>query len=717
MVPPYRLTGRWREGAMCRNLQDMRPEILFPLFKDTTSLPGLGPRLAALVEKVAGPRVRDLLLWRPTSVIDRSRRPTIAEAKEGEIATIHATVEGHLEPPANRFTPYKVRLADETGFLHLVYFKPRIPYLRRLLPDGEVRIVSGRVERYGSEKQISHPDYVWTEAEASEFTGLETVYALTQGLSLKVLRKAIRAAFDGLPHLPEWHDGAVREGRDWPDWHRSLKTLHFPETLAEADPAHPAHQRLAFDELFARQLALQIVSQRRRKKSVHPLTGGGERVSQVLDNAPFEPTGAQMRAFDEIARDLASDRRMMRLLHGDVGAGKTFVAALTAARAHEAGTQTAVMAPTEILARQLARTLSGFLEPAGITVAALTGRDKGKTREAILERLKSCEIDVICGTHALFQEGVEFDRLGLVVIDEQHRFGVSDRLKLSSKGQRPELLVMTATPIPRTLALSVYGHMDMSRLDEKPAGRIPPDTRTISMDRLDSVIDGIGRAIARDERVYWVCPLVEESDVSDLSAAEDRYRQLCEIYGENRVGLVHGRMSAAEKDAAAVRFREGKIDILVATTVIEVGIDAPDATIMVIEHAERFGLAQLHQLRGRVGRSDKASTCLLLYQAPLGEIARKRLDILKRSDDGFEIAEEDWKLRGAGDPLGVRQSGLPDYRLVDIDAHTDLIPLAHEAAKKAVYEDPDFTGDYSQARRILLYLFEQDDGIRLIESG
>ena len=347
----------------------------------------------------------------------------------------------------------------------------------------------------------------------------------------------------------------------------------------------------------------------------------------------------------------------------------------------------------------------------------MTGRDKGKKRGEILERLATGEINVICGTHALFQEGVEFEKLGLVIIDEQHRFGVSDRLKLSSKGRRPELLVMTATPIPRTLSLSVYGHMDMSRLDEKPAGRKPPDTRTISMDRIDSVIDGVGRAIEHNERVYWVCPLVEESDLSDLSAAEDRHRQLAAIYGADRVGLVHGRMNAKDKDAEAVRFRNGEIDILVATTVIEVGIDAPDATIMIIEHAERFGLAQLHQLRGRVGRSDKASTCLLLYQAPLGEIARKRLDIMKQTDDGFLIAEEDWKLRGAGDPLGLRQSGLPEYRLVDIEAHLDLIPLANEAAKKAVYEDPDFAGEYAEARRILLYLFEQDDGIRLIESG
>ena len=695
----------------------MRPEILFPLFKEVTTLPGLGPKLAALIEKVAGNRVRDLLLFRPTSVIDRSLRRTIDAAPEGQIVTIRCEVECHIEPQKNRFTPYKVRMSDETGFLHLVYFKPRIDYLKRLLPVGETRIVSGRVERFGSEKQITHPDLVLTEAEAEDLGGLETVYPLTQGLSLKILRKAIRSAMQDVPHLPEWHDGSVLHERNWPDWHDALHTLHYPDTITETEPAHPARQRLAFDELFARQLALQIVAQRRRRRAGQPVIGNNTSVDKVLASAPFKPTTAQLRSFNEISGDMASVRRMMRLLHGDVGSGKTFVAALAAARAHEAGLQTTIMAPTEILARQLARNIEAFLKPAGMTVDALTGRDKGKKRNEILERLSRGQIDVLCGTHALFQEGVTFSNLGLVVIDEQHRFGVSDRLKLSSKGRRPELLVMTATPIPRTLSLSVYGHMDMSRLDEKPAGRRPPDTRTISMDRIDSVIDAIGRAIQRNERVYWVCPLVEESDLSDLSAAEDRYRQLAAIYGEDRVGLVHGRMKARDKDAEAIRFRNGEIDILVATTVIEVGIDAPDATIMIIEHAERFGLAQLHQLRGRVGRSDKASTCLLLYQGPLGELSRKRLDIMKQTDDGFVIAEEDWKLRGAGDPLGVRQSGLPDYRLVDIEAHLDLLPLANEAAKKAVYEDPDFKGKYAGARRTLLYLFEQDEGIRLIESG
>lgn len=695
----------------------MRPEILFPLFKEITTLPGLGPRLAALVEKVAGGRVKDLLFQRPTSIIDRSLRPTIADAPEGQIVTIRTEIEHHIEPPRGKFTPYKVRLSDKTGFLHLVYFRPRIPYLKRLLPEGEIRIVSGKIETFGSEKQITHPDLVMTEAEAADLSGLETVYPLTQGLSLKVLRKAIKAAMQDLPELAEWHDGAVLHDRDWPRWHDALKILHYPETPGEAAASHPAHQRLAFDELFARQLALQIVARQRRRRAGHAMTGSGELTGKVLAEAPFKPTGAQSRSFEEISRDMASDRRMMRLLHGDVGSGKTFVAALAAARAAEGGYQTAIMAPTEILARQLARNLAMFLEPAGLTVGALTGRDKGKKREALMTGISSGDTDVICGTHALFQEGVAFHRLGLVVIDEQHRFGVSDRLKLSSKGHRPDLLVMTATPIPRTLALSVYGHMEMSRLDEKPAGRIPPDTRTISMDRIDNVIDAIGRAIGKQERVYWVCPLVEESDQMDLSAAEDRYAQLCAIYGEDRVGLVHGRMKPKDKDNAAIRFREGKIDILVATTVIEVGIDAPDATIMVIEHSERFGLAQLHQLRGRVGRSDKPSTCLLLYQEPLGEVARKRLEVLKATDNGFQIAEEDWKLRGAGDPLGVRQSGLPDYRLVDIEYHLDLIPMANEAARKAVYEDPDFTSPISEARRTLLYLFEQDHGIRLIGSG
>ncbi|MHA6288551.1 ATP-dependent DNA helicase RecG [Maricaulis sp. CAU 1757] len=694
----------------------MRPEILFPLFQDVTALPGVGPRLAALMHKLTGPCVRDVLFHKPTGLIDRTRRVTIAEAEGDQVVTLTATVEEHISP-VRQGQPYKVRMYDGTGFLHLVFFHARRDYLRKLLPDGEERVISGRADRFGSEIQIVHPDLVLKPDEMDSTPLLEPVYPLTAGLSGKVLRKAVAGALALLPDLPEWLEDDVRSSKGWPDFKRAVRQLHEPATLDDLDPDAPARARLAYDEIFARQLALQLVRAKRRAQSGRALKGDGSRIAKLLDAAPYAPTGAQSRAFEDIRADMASGDRMTRLLHGDVGAGKTFVAALAAAQAAEADTQTALMAPTEILARQHARTLHELLTPAGLRVAVLTGRDKGQARAELLADLKAHRIDVICGTHALFQETVEFADLGLVVIDEQHRFGVSDRVRLTAKGQRPDTLVMTATPIPRTLSLAVYGDLDVSRLDEKPPGRVPADTRLVSLERLDEVVEGVRRAISRGDRVYWVCPLVEESELSELSAAEDRWRHLRAAFGDDRVGLLHGRMKAQEKEATATAFRAGELDVLVATTVIEVGVDAPDATVMIIEHAENFGLAQLHQLRGRVGRGDKASSCLLLYKAPLGETARKRLELMRETDDGFVLAEEDWRLRGAGDPLGLRQSGLPDFRLADIEAHGELIAEANDRARLEVSRDPDLEGPRGDALRVLLYLFGHDHGVRLLRSG
>jgi len=694
----------------------MRPEILFPLFQDITALPGIGPRLATLLAKVAGPRVRDVLFLPPTSLVDRTNQVAIQDAPDGEIVTIRAQVDEHL-PGRRKGQPYKIRLYDPTGYLHLVYFHGRPDYLRKLLPEGETRIISGRAERYGSEIQIVHPDLAVTEEEAEAMPLLEPVYPLTAGLTGKTVRKAVDGALALCPTLPEWIDQSLADQQHWPNFRHALTQLHRPESAADLEPEAKSRQRLAFDEIFARQLALQLTRARRRTRRGRAFEGDGSRVQRVLEAAPFEPTGAQHRAYEEIAADLASPERMTRLLHGDVGAGKTFVAALAAARVSEAGVQSAIMAPTEILARQHAKSLTAMLEPAGLRVVTLTGRDNGGPRKALLEQIRSGQADVVCGTHALFQDDVEFADLGLVVIDEQHRFGVSDRMRLSSKGARPDILAMTATPIPRTLALSVYGDMDVSKLDEKPAGRIPPTTRLIGIERLDEVVDGARRAIEKGDRLYWVCPLVEDSEVSDLSSAEERCRHLQAMFGDERVALLHGRMKAAEKETIADRFRAGEIDILVATTVIEVGVDAPDATIIIIEHAERFGLAQLHQLRGRVGRGDKPSSCLLLYKGPLGETSRARLEIMRETDDGFRIAEEDWRLRGEGDALGLRQSGLPHFRLADLEAHADLIPVANDLARLIVDRDPDFQGEHAEALRCLLYLFEQDQGIRMLRSG
>lgn len=693
----------------------MRPDVLFPFFADVTTLNGVGNRVREALSRAMGTRIKDLLFTPPSNLIDRSYRPHIAGARQGEVCTFSVTV-GQHNAPKSRSHPYKIRVFDETGDMTLVFFKARADYLKRILPEGTVRLISGKVEFYGPNIQMTHPDYVLDPRKGDELPLYETQYPLTQGLSQKVARKAVLQTVEKIPALYEWLDPAFVERRDWPDFETALKRMHEPEHPIDVKADAPIRTRLAYDEILAKQLTLALVRESKRRRAGKALDAKGSYVDDVLKAAPFAPTGAQTRVVAEIISDLKSPYRMSRLLQGDVGAGKTFVAAQIAAYAAEAGVQTALMAPTEILARQHAQTLSAFLDPAGLTVAALTGRDKGKPREALLTGLKDGYIDVIIGTHALFQDTVEFQNLGLVIIDEQHRFGVHDRLKLTQKGEKPDLLVMTATPIPRTLALTSYGDLDFSKIDEKPAGRLPIETRILPLQRLDDVIDGVGRTIAEGNQVYWVCPLVEDSELIELSSAEERHRTLQGHYG-SRVGLVHGRLSAQEKDDITEQFKRGDLDVLVATTVIEVGVDAPNATVIVIEHAERFGLAQLHQLRGRVGRSDKPSSCLLLYKGPLSVNGKARLEIMRQSEDGFLIAEKDWELRGSGDLLGSRQSGMPKFSLADLDKHKALLETAHQDARLIVQTDPGLTTERGEALRNLLYLFEQEWGIELMKVG
>ncbi|MGB0906509.1 MAG: ATP-dependent DNA helicase RecG [Maricaulaceae bacterium] len=697
----------------------MRPQILFPLFADVTTLKGVGDRvkesLGRAFGRTEGARIKDLLLTPPTGLIDRSNSPPIASAVKDEICTFNVHVGSHI-PPTGSGRPYRVRVYDESDEMTLVFFKPRASYLRQVLPEGSRQIISGKTEVFNAQIQMTHPDYILAPDKKDELPLYETLYPLTAGLSQKVARKAVMGALRHIPQLSEWLDPHMIAQQNWPGFAEALMKLHSPTHPADPGISAPPRQRLAYDELFAKQLAMALVRENTRRQSGRAFDTKGKYVDEVLDAAPFPPTGAQTRAFSEISGDLKSPFRMARLLQGDVGAGKTFVAAMAAAHVCESGAQVAVMAPTEILARQHLATLKTFLEPAGLTVEAITGRDKGKPREALATGLREGYIDVVVGTHALFQDSVEFNDLGLVIIDEQHRFGVHDRLKLSQKGKAPDLLVMTATPIPRTLALTAYGDLDISKLDEKPAGRRPIKTSILPLARLDNVIAAIGRAVEAGNQVYWVCPLVEDSDVIELSSVEDRHRQLTAIYG-NRVGLLHGRLSAQEKEAMSLAFKAGEYDILVATTVIEVGVDAPNATIMVIEHAERFGLAQLHQLRGRVGRSDKESSCLLLYKGPLSVTGKARLGIMRESEDGFLISEKDWELRGSGDLLGARQSGLPGYKLADLDKHKSLLETAVQDARHLAQIDPALETPRGKAARDLLYLFEQDFGIALMKAG
>ena len=693
----------------------MRPHILSPYFADIITLNGVGDRVRESIGRAMGTRIKDLLFTPPTNLIDRSHRPTLSDAKKDEICTFTVTVGKHTTP-STRSRPYKIKVYDETDEMTLVFFQSRADYLKRILPEGSKRIISGKVDVFNAELQMTHPDYVVAPEKSDELPLYETHYPLTAGLSQKVARKAMKQAITKTAALGEWLDPAMRTDQGWPDFNTALTRIHQPEHPHDSVATSAMRQRLAYDELLAKQLAIALVRENTLRQSGRSFETTGQYIDDVLKAAPFTPTNAQKTAFAEIQADLASPYRMARLLQGDVGAGKTFVAALASAHVAESKCQIALMAPTEILARQHTDTLKTLLDPAGLTVEALTGRDKGKAREALMTGLAEGYIDVIVGTHALFQDKVEFHDLGLVIIDEQHRFGVHDRLKLAKKGHKPDLLVMTATPIPRTLALTSYGDLDVSKLTEKPAGRQPIDTRILPMAKLDNVIDGIGRAIKEGSQVYWVCPLVEDSELIDLSSVDDRHRQLTAHFGE-RVGLIHGRLSAQEKQTMAEGFKAGKYDILVATTVIEVGVDAPNATIIVIEHAERFGLAQMHQLRGRVGRSDKNSSCLLLYQGHLSVNGKARLETMRQSEDGFFIAEKDWELRGSGDLLGARQSGLPKFRLADLDSHKSLLETAYTDARYIVQNDPKLETERGKALVNLLYLFEQDVGIAMMKAG
>ncbi len=692
-----------------------RPDILFPLFVQIRTLKGVGPRIEKLVERVAGPKIVDLLWTLPTGVIDRSHRPQITAAQDGALATITVRVEQH-QVPRNPRVPYRVRCSDETGVIDLVFFRGDKKYLQSVLPVGETRIVSGKVDYYRGEPQMTHPDHILTEEEFADLPPYEPVYPLTAGLTQKTMAKAVGQAVDRAADLPEWQDASWLKQQDWQNWLAALREAHQPEALSSLDPLTPARQRLAYDELLANQLALGLVRARMKRLSGRPIKGTGELRRKVIAALPFELTGSQKQAMEEIDADMASDLRMLRMLQGDVGSGKTIVALLAMLNAVEAGAQAAIMAPTEILARQHYETVQPLAEAAGVGIALLTGRDKGKVRDGILTHVADGSLPILIGTHALFQEDVAFKDLAIAVVDEQHRFGVHQRLALSGKGQLTDVLVMTATPIPRTLTLTIYGDMDNSQLRDKPAGRKPIETRVMPSDRLEDVIAHLQKALDAGARAYWVCPLVEDSEALDVTAAEERYRHLSATL-KGKVGLVHGRMKGPEKDEVMHDFQTGRLNVLVATTVIEVGVNVPEATIMIIEDAERFGLAQLHQLRGRVGRGDKPSSCLLLYQGPLGETAKARLKIMRETEDGFKIAEEDLRLRGSGELLGTRQSGMPVFRLADLSVHGELLAAARDDAVMILQKDPELESDRGAALRTLLYLFERDEAVKRLRSG
>ncbi|MEQ3670176.1 ATP-dependent DNA helicase RecG [Pseudophaeobacter sp.] len=693
-----------------------RPEILFPLFSGAETLKGVGPKTAQSLAQIGLQTPRDLAFTLPHSILDRRRRDSIKGLDLPAIATVEVEVGSH-QAARNRGGAYRINVSDQGVEFQLVFFHGRSRYLEAQCPEGSRRLVSGKVELFDGVAQMVHPDHMVPLAEAEDIPEFEPVYPLTHGVTQKTMTKAALSALERLPELAEWIDAEQVKREAWPTWKEALIAGHHPQGLEDLSPDAPIRTRLAYDELFAHQLTLALARQAERKSHGIVSQATGRLRGPVLASLPYRPTTAQTRAIAEISADMTSDRRMNRLLQGDVGSGKTLVAFMALLVAVEAGGQGVMMAPTGILAQQHYEGLRPLAEQAGVVLELLTGRDKGAERRAKLAALEAGDIQILVGTHAVFQQDVVFRRLHLAIVDEQHRFGVRQRMELAEKGKGADVLVMTATPIPRSLALAQYGDMDVSVLDEKPPGRKPVKTAVLSTERMEEVVNHLRRAIDEGRQCYWVCPLVGESEVMDLIAAEERFKHLRAILGEGVVGLVHGQMPPAEKDAAMAAFQQGETKVLVATTVIEVGVNVPNASIMVIERAEIFGLAQLHQLRGRVGRGSAASTCLLMYQPPLSEGGRRRLEVLRESEDGFKISETDLQMRGAGDVIGTAQSGLPRFHIADLERQAPLMAVAQSDARSLLAMDPGLTSPRGRAARVLLWLMKQDQAIRLISVG
>jgi len=708
-----------------------RPPEIFQLFAATTSLSGVGAKLAAVLEKRVGSHVIDVLRHLPIGLTDRRQRPALSAVVDGSIATFEILVMKHDRPARGVRRPYRVFCQNETGELELVFFHAHSDYVAKQLPVGARRIVSGRVDLFQGRVQMAHPDHIVAPENSDSMPLLEPIYPLTAGLTPKILRRTLTDALTRLPDLPEWIPEAILSTQKWPGFADAMRAVHAPQSEADLLPTSPARARLAFDELLANQLALIMVRQQAGDSAPgRSFTTSGKLVGALKDSLAFDMTAAQHRAISEITADQAAPKRMLRMLQGDVGSGKTLVALAAMLSVVESGAQAALLAPTEVLARQHHASLSALLQPLQIEVGLLLGQGRTsaqkpdasqqnqaeppptqRSRKATLAAMADGTLSLVVGTHALLSDTAVFKDLGVAVIDEQHRFGVRQRILLGEKGRNVDVMVMTATPIPRSLAMTAYGDLDHSQLDEKPVGRLPIDTRVIAGERLDDIVDGLRRALGDGKRAYWICPLVDESDQLDIAAAEARFASLSHALPGISVALAHGKMKAAERDSAMQDFRTGRAQLLVATTVVEVGVDVPEASIIVIEHAERFGLAQLHQLRGRVGRSSTQSSCLLVYYPPLSETASKRLSVMRETNDGFVIAEEDLSLRGPGEFLGQRQSGVPEFVLADLAVHRDLLAMARTEAHTML------AANASSDINLLLCLFERDSAVKFLAAG
>ncbi|MET3589963.1 ATP-dependent DNA helicase RecG [Bartonella silvatica] len=702
----------------------MPPRLITPLFNSIRTLPGVTPKVCGLLSKILNsnptqhePTLIDLLQLMPYSVVDRRICPNIACAQEGITTTLEIIIDKHQPPPVGRNRlPYRVMAHDPTGKMNLVFFHAQSSWLKKQLPIGKKVIVSGKVEWFNGYLSMAHPDYIVPSEQSNQIPLIEPIYPSTAGLSVKILKRTIQNALDCIPLLPEWIEEDVKKQHNFASFPVALRRIHSPIDPDDLTLESTARKRLAYDELLACQLALGLIRLQTKSLSGISRPPTGVYTQKLLEAIPFQLTSGQTKAIQDIAKDLSSPEPMLRLLQGDVGAGKTIVALTAMTQISENSGQSALMAPTEVLARQHFATIAPLAEKVGLKTVLLTGREKGKLRTNILNDILSGQASIIIGTHALIQESVSYNNLALAIIDEQHRFGVHQRLALTEKGHKPDMLVMTATPIPRTLVLTAFGDMDVSQITEKPIGRQSITTATLSLKRINELIERVAVALEKGEKIYWICPLVEESIALDLTSIESRFSILQERFG-TRVGIIHGKMSTDEKEEAMTSFKCGNIRILVATTVIEVGVDIPDASIIIIEHAEHFGLSQLHQLRGRVGRGERKSSCILLYKEPLTKMAATRLNIIRSTEDGFKIAEEDWRLRGEGELLGTKQSGMPEFKIANLSVHSDLLSMARRDARLFLQRDPNLSSKQGEALRLLLYLFGHNDATRLLRAG
>ena len=685
----------------------MRPKILYKLFSNLETIKGIGPKNAKLIERLCGKYLLDLILHRPIAYIDRRNSPKIKDLSNNSIVTLILKVDGHT-PSFNKRMPYKITCSDDTGQLNIVYFNLRGPYLKKMFPIGSKKVVSGKVEEFNGIFQMTHPQHIADENNLDSVKKIECVYPLTAGISSKIIQKSINSSLAIIDDLPEWIPNDYLQKNNWTSWKKSIYEMHNPNELKE-DKEDIYLNRLVFDELLSQQLTVRLIKNKISKLKGNTIKPNGSLLEQLKSHLSFELTDDQNQAIKEISKDQSSPNKMLRLIQGDVGSGKTIVALHSMIQCAENSKKSILMAPTEILAEQHYNTIKLFAEKLKLSCALITASNK---------KSHNYESDILIGTHALFQDKVSIDNIGLIVIDEQHRFGVHQRILLNEKaGNECDILLMTATPIPRTLELASYGDMDITKIVQKPKNRKPIITKSINLNKIESLKEALTKKLKQQEKIYWVCPLVDESDKMDLQSVNQRVLDIQKYYKDFNVEMVHGQMKQEEKNKIMDNFKSFKTQILVATSVIEVGIDDPDATVIIIENSERFGLSQLHQLRGRVGRGTKQSTCILLFDGPLTENAKKRINVMKETNDGFKIAEEDLSIRGAGEILGTRQSGLPNFRLTDLNVHKSLMTQAREMAIKIVDKDPELSSDQGKSLRLLLHLFNNQVAIDYLKSG